>query len=291
MASATFTASGTDGPDVLVVPYLFTQDLCGRVDISLMGADIESTTQIDASVRVYLGAAQLQNAFTFNAPAAAAGVDSGEPTSIVLSLSAVDATLNNKFIDGSGGARNGVRSISDDAGAIVTIPHGYRLDWLTSNNYEAILDREDMISEMSSNIPALSNLWGHSNCVLQLSNTDVQNNATAQGDALKALYYRAAAAGKINSSGATVGGHWDLSTGDELHVYVKYTDNLHINYGFATETFTNLSGTGFSADALTHTFATPVVVYFGDSATGVTLQDASSTATHTYLFKFTVSGA
>jgi hypothetical protein len=282
--------SSLSGADTLVVPYLFTQTLDGSVDIALMGADISTTITPDATVRVYVGAGALQDAFEFDAPAAGPGEDSGEPTRIVLSLAGLPGSLNDAFVAGSGGDRTATRSISDGDGVSITIPHGYRLNWLTSNNYEEILDREDTISEISSNIPALSNLWGHAGCVLQLSNADVQNDDSAAGQALKALYYRAAAAGKINSSGETTDGHWDLSEGDEVHVYVKYTDDLHINYEFATETFTNVSG-DFTASQLTDNFASGVVVYFGDSTTPVTLQDASSTATHTYLFQFTVSGA
>lgn len=289
--SSSFDPSGTSGGDVLVVPYLFTQALSAAVDISLMGADIASQITADASVRVYVGAAELQNSFVFDAPAAGAGEDSGEPTSIVLSLAGLSgaSALNDLFVGGSGGDRTATRSISDDDGASVTIPHGHRLNWLTSNSYEEILDREDMISEISSNIPALANLWGHAGCVLALSNSSIANDSSEEGDALKALYYRAAAAGKINSSGATVNGHWDLSEGDELHVYVKYTEDLRIGYEFATETFTNLSG--FTGTQLTDNFVNGVVVYFGDSATPVTLKDATRTHSHTYLFKFTVSGA
>lgn len=292
MASASFDVSGTPTGDVLVVPYMFTQDLCAAVDISLMGADITTTVTPDHTVRVYVGANALQNVFTFDAPAAGAGEDSGEPTRVVLSLAGLTsvATLNDLFVAGSGGSPTATRSISDDDGVSVTIPHGHRLNWLESNSYEKILDREDMISEISSNIPALSNLWGHQDCVLQLSNLDVQTDTSPEGEALKALYYRAAAAGKINSSGATQNGNWDLSEGDELHVYVKYTEDFNLNFEFATETFTNLSG-DFAASALSNNFANGVYVYFGDSATPVTLQDASSSATHTYLFKFTVSGA
>lgn len=288
--SSNFDVQGTSAADILVLPYMFVQGLSAAVDISLMGADITSLVTPEHEVTVYATATELQNVFTFDTRAAAAGEDSGEPTRVVLDLTGLPQGLNDLFVAGSGGDRTAVRTMSDDLPANIKIPHGYRLDWLTSNSYEAILDREDMISEISSNIPALSNLWGHNGCVLQLSNTDVEQDTSAEGEALKALFYRAAAAGKINSSGAAVGAHWDLSEGDQVHVYVKYQHDFHLGFEFATETFTNVSG-DFSASQLTDNFASGVVVYFGDSATPITLQDASDAATTTYLFKFTVSGA
>ncbi|NBR26521.1 MAG: hypothetical protein EBU08_22630 [Micrococcales bacterium] len=288
--STTFTASGTPSGDVLVVPYLFTQGLSAAVDISLMGADVTGIA-FDQSVTVYVTAAQLQSAFSYTTGNAGASEDSGEPTTIVLDLGVLTGakTLNDSFVAGSGGSRTATRSISDSAGVSVTIPHGHRLNWLTSNNYEAILDREDMISEISSNIPALSNLWGTSNnSVFRLSNASIALDTTPEAAALKALFYRAAAAGKVNTSGAG-SSNWDLSQGDQLHVYLKYQDDFRIGYEFATETFANVSH-GFSATRLTDNFASGVFVYFGDSATPVKLQDATESLTHTYRFQFTVSG-
>jgi hypothetical protein len=287
--SASFTVSGTPSADILTLPYLFTQGLSAAVDISLMGADTTGIS-FEQSVTVYVTAAQLQSAFSFITGNAGAGEDSGEPTTIVLDLGKLTSAvaLNDAFVAGSGGDHTVARSVSDDAGVNVTIPHGHRLNWLASNNYEAILDREDMISEISSNIPALSNLWGHSNDrVFYLSNANISVGTDPEGEALKALFYRAAAAGKVNTSTAGVA-NWDLSEGDQLHVYLKYQDDFRIGYEFATETFTNLHD--FSAAQLTDNFANGVLVYFGDSATPVKLQDASESATHTYRFQFTVRG-
>ncbi|NBR60660.1 hypothetical protein EB118_17145 [bacterium] len=288
--STVFTASGSQSGDVLIVPYLFTQGLTATVDISLMGADVTGIA-FDQSVTVYVTAEQLQSVFGYTTGNAGPGEDSGEPTSIVLDLGYLTCAraLNDAFVAGSGGDRTAVRSITDDACVSVTTPHGHRLNWLTSNNYRAILNREDMISEISSNIPALSNLWGHlDNSQFRLSNASIAQDTTPEAAALKALFYRAAAAGKINTKGAG-GANWDLSQGDQLHVYLQYQDDFRIGYEFATETFANISG-GFSATQLTDNFASGVFVYFGDSARPVKLQDASENLTHTYRFQFTVSG-
>lgn len=279
-------------PTTLTLPYLFVQGLSAAVDISLMGASITSSIVEDFSFDVHVPVSQLQSSFSFVTNQAGSGEDSGEPTRVVLDLAALvsKVQLNDKFVAGSGATASDPRTLSDDTGRVVTIPHGLRLNWLEANKYEEILKREDMISEISSNVPALSNLWGHADdSVFRLDGQDISGGSTDADKALKALFYKAAAAGRINTSGA--GGatmFWDVSQGDKLEVYLKYQRDFKINYEFATETFTNVSG--FTITQLTSNFASGVMVYFGDSAVPVTLQDASDSTATIYKFTFTASG-
>lgn len=272
-------------PTTLTLPYLFVQGLSAAVDISLMGASIDPAVQADYTYHIHVPVSQLESVFKFDTGLATGTVDSGEPTKIVLSLRELTAHVgkNNAFVSIAGH-----RSVSDDAGESVVTPHGLRLEWLKTNNYEEILKREDMISEITSNIPSLNNLWGTSNSVFHLSNASIASSTDAEASALKALFYKAAAAGRINSSGSGVNRTWDLSQGDQLEIYLKYQRDFKINYEFATETFTNISD--FTVTQLTSDFGSSVVVYFGDSATPVSLQDASDATSTVYRFVLTASG-
>lgn len=268
MASLSFNTSGTPGADEIVVPYIFLANASGHQDVVLYGEDVTDSVSPDYAINLNIPVADLNNVFYYTQPEIGA-----DPTDLHLLFTGLTHAFDASFVSSS------VTSVADDATSNIMTPYGQFRDYIeTLPSWTGLHARDDSIKSKSDS-HTCDHLLGAST-VVQLS------SATFAGP-LAAVYERAAAAGKINASGAGPAGQtWDLSAGDKVTVYVKFTENHSINYEFDT-TATGSLDASFNATALSG--LTDITVYYGGAGTAVQIVDASQEITKVYKLTLTAT--
>jgi hypothetical protein len=266
MASTSFSVSGTAGADEIVVPWVFAANASGHQDVVLYGEDITDSVTADYHINLNIPVSDLNGVFAYTQPEINA-----DPTALSLTFSSLTHAFDASFVSSS------VESVTDDAASNVMTPYGQFRNYITTlASWTGLHARDDSIKSESDS-HTCDHLLG-AETVVHLS------NASFDGP-LAAVYERAAAAGKINASGAVnVTQNWELQSNDKVTVYVKFTENHSIDYEFDTTASGSLDAS-FSATALSG--LTDITVYYGGAGTSVQIQDDSQEITKVYKLTLT----
>lgn len=266
MASTSFTVSGTPGADEIVIPWVFTADASGHQDVVLYGEDITDTVTADYRINLNIPLQDLNGVFAYTQPEIGA-----DPTALSLTLASLTHAFDASFVSSS------VENVNDDAGSNIMTPYGQFRDYITTlPSWTGLHARDDSIKSESDS-HTCDHLLG-AQTVVHLS------NAAFDGP-LAAVYERAAAAGKINASGAAnVTQNWELASNDKVTMYVKFTEKHSIDYEFDTNASGSLDAS-FSSTALSG--LTDITVYYGGAGTSVQIMDASREVVKVYKLTLT----